>query len=342
VAAPTEASPASTPTSVISAAVVTERFTHSTHRFSIAYPADWQLLEQPTGVIFIQPENQVGYSVFFNDVSQSYSTEEMNQYLVTFVAQNFVKEGTDFQAISQESLPDGSVVAQFAARDPYLGLAINEIRVKQVETIIFISLVSASEAQWAVSETALQKLADTFTPLDTSSLKTTSEPSEEPVWELTGPASNTFGFIVPSDWETLYRDDSTVMVGLPAEAIRFEATTFAWDGVKPAPAAAQAAALAYLADNAAQYQNLESLAPTEFPLDSSTGATIDFLFTAEDETPMAGSVITAAHEGNLYRLVFTAPAQFYEGALQWFNPMYQSFRFLNPKEFIDEEEQDGG
>jgi hypothetical protein len=239
-------------------------------------------------------------------------------------------------------LPDESVVAQFAARDPYLGLAINEIRVKQVETIIFISLVSASEAQWAVSETALQKLADTFTPLDTSSLKTTSEPSEEPVWELTGPASNTFGFIVPSDWETLYRDDSTVTVGLPAEAIRFEATTFAWDGVKPAPAAAQAAALAYLADNAAQYQNLESLAPTEFPLDSSTGATIDFLFTAEDETPMAGSVITAAHEGNLYRLVFTAPAQFYEGALQWFNPMYQSFRFLNPKEFIDEEEQDGG
>lgn len=330
---PVEATPVITPTPVLSAETATERYTHSTGRFSIDFPTAWQVFEQPAGVIFIQPENQAGYSIFFNDVGQSYTTEALNQYLVTFVAQNFVDENSDFQAISQEQLDDGSVVAQFAARDAYLGPAINEIRVIQVETIIFIFLVSTSEAQWAVSAGPLQALADTFTALDTSPSEPVPGPSAEPVWELTGPASNRFGFVAPSDWETLYRDATTVVVGLPDENIRFEATTFDWDGVTTAAEAAQT----YLTNNADQYQALESLPVTDFPLDSSPGATIDFLYTAQDELPMAGSIITAAHEGRLYRLVFTAPAQYYEGALAWFNPMYQSFRFLEPEQLIDEE-----
>lgn len=330
---PVEATPASTPTPVLSASITTERYTHSTRRFSVDYPATWQPFEQPAGVIFIQPENQAGYSIFFNDVGQHYDTEALNQYLVTFVAQNFVDEEANFQAISQKHLDDGSVVAQFAAHDAYLGPAINEIRVIQVDTIIFIFLVSTSEAQWAVSAEPLQALADTFTPLDTSPIEPPPGPTAEPVWELTGPTSNRFGFVVPSDWETLYRDTSTVVVGLPDENIRFEATTFEWDGARSASESAQA----YLTDNAAQYQAIEGLPATEFPLDSSTGATIDFLYTGPDELPMAGSVITAAHEERMYRIVFTAPAQYYEGALAWFNPMYQSFRFLDPEDLVEEE-----
>jgi hypothetical protein len=47
---------------------------------------------------------------------------------------------------------------------------------------------------------------------------------------------------------------------------------------------------------------------------------------------MAGSVITAASEGQMYRIVFLAPAEYYQGALEWFNPMYKSFRILSPEE----------
>jgi hypothetical protein len=54
---------------------------------------------------------------------------------------------------------------------------------------------------------------------------------------------------------------------------------------------------------------------------------------------MAGSVITAAQEDHLYQIVFTAPAEYYAWALQWFNPMYQSFKMLSPEELLEEENQ---
>jgi hypothetical protein len=34
----------------------------------------------------------------------------------------------------------------------------------------------------------------------------------------------------------------------------------------------------------------------------------------------------------MYRVVFLAPAEYYQGALEWFNPMYKSFRILSPEE----------
>jgi hypothetical protein len=50
---------------------------------------------------------------------------------------------------------------------------------------------------------------------------------------------------------------------------------------------------------------------------------------------MAGSLITAVSEGQLYRITFLAPAEMYEGALQWFNPMYKSFTILPAEELIE-------
>ena len=83
-----------------------------------------------------------------------------------------------------------------------------------------------------------------------------------------------------------------------------------------------------------KYEDVENLPPAEFPLDTVTGATVDFLYTTAEDVAMAGSVITAAYDEQIFRVVFTAPAEFYGAALQWFNPMYQSFKILPADEMI--------
>jgi hypothetical protein len=119
----------------------------------------------------------------------------------------------------------------------------------------------------------------------------------------------------------------------------FTASKFSWPQIRLDPQAAEKAALAHLENLAAEYKNVQSLPPTEFPLHTATGTTIDFVYTTDDDVIMAGSVITAAHDGKMYKIVFTAPTDFYEPALEWFNPMYKSFRFLEPEEFLEELEK---
>ena len=221
-------------------------------------------------------------------------------------------------------------------RTPVLGLAINEIRIRQLDTIVFISLISATQEQWELSENKLQTLIDTFTPLDTSPVELQTA-EEAPVWVLTGPTSNQFGFFAPSDWETLSQNEHAVAIGQPDSDLRFEAQVSPWTGAKPALETAEAVALSYLTTLSETYKMVEHSPPAEFPLNAASGMTVDFLYFTEKEGQIAGSIITAAHEGQIYQIVFTAPVQAYEGALQWFNPMYQSFTFLAPEEFLDEE-----
>jgi hypothetical protein len=86
--------PPPTATPLISDQVLLNLYTHSSERFSISYPANWRYFEQPNGVVILEPGDQAGYSVIFSDAGETYSDEELNQYLVTFVAQNFVEEGS--------------------------------------------------------------------------------------------------------------------------------------------------------------------------------------------------------------------------------------------------------
>jgi hypothetical protein len=312
-------------------------YTHSTNRFSINYPENWQFFERSDGVVFVEPGDRAGYSVVINDVGQSYSEEELNQYLVTFVAENFAEKGSGFSAISQETKADGSVVAQFASRDPNLGQAINEVRVWQQDTIVFLLLISATEEQWQISHHKLQELADTITALDTSPFVTPSPTPEPPVWVLIGPTSNRFAFLYPSDWEILQQDETTVAVAMSGYDVTFEGSISDQAGSKEDPTgAAEKAALAHLDTLSKKVKEIENLPPTKFPLDTLTGITVDFLYTAQDGTEMAGSVITATGHDKIYRIVFTAPAEIYETALQWFNPMYQSFKVLPSEDIIIE------
>ena len=261
-------------------------FTHSSNRFSISYPENWQFFERPNGVVFIDPGDQAGYGVFFSDVGQVYSEQELNQYLVTFVSKNFVDKDTDFAPISQEQKADGSIVAQFSSVDPNLGQAMNEVRVTQKETIVFVLYLSATEEQWQVSQNQLHRLADTFTIIDTSlsqrqpPLATAPPTDEPPEWVLTGPTSSQFGFFYPSDWEILRQDETSVAVGMPESDLVFEASVSDAPKAKDNAEAAKKAAQKYVDSLTKDYKDVQNSAcrrvssltksPTELPLIFST------------------------------------------------------------------------
>ena len=326
---------AAAPTSVVPDQVPVSNYTHSTNRFSINYPNNWQFYEQPNGVIFVEPGDQAGYSVVFSDVGETYSAEELNRYLVTYVAQNFVDQASEFMAINQTTLADNSVVAQFATSDSKLGRVINEVRVKQQDTIVQLLLINATEVQWPVSQHKLEVLAESLTLLDSSPILQPTPTTEPPTWVLIGSTNQQFGFLYPSDWKVAQQAEDIVVVTMPEYGVSFEGSvTETATPPKDPAAAAEKAALTFVDTLATDYKNVQQLPPTEFPLDTVSGATIDFLYTSGDGTDMAGSVITATSEGKIYRVVFTAPADFYQTALQWFNPMYKSFKILNPADVL--------
>lgn len=328
----------SRPTSVVPEQVARSSYTHPTGRFSVAYPESWQPYEQPDGVIFIDPGSHAGYSVTFTEIEQTYSDQELNQYLVSFVARNFAGAGTNFKAISQEQKADGEVVAQFSSRDPFLGQAISEVRVQQKDNVIFVLLINAVEEQWDVSRQGLQQLLDTFTPLETGPAAAATPTEEPPAWTLIGPTNNKFGFLYSDAWEILNQDETSVAVGMAGTDVTFEAKVVDLPGAgEDATAAARDAALAYVENLGGEYENVQHLPPQEFPLDRLTGSTIDFLYTDKGGIDMAGSIITAVQAGELYQVIFLSPAETYQAALEWFNPMYKSFKILPQDQIVTPE-----
>ncbi len=322
-------------TSIISDQTAIKTYRHN--RFRIDHPEHWQVFERPDGVIFVEPNNQAGYSVVFSDVGTSYNEQELKQYLITFVAQNFANESSNFKAISQEHKPDGSVIAQFSSIDPNFGQAISQVRVLQKDTLVFVVYFNVAEEQWAISEKSLQTLSNTFQPLDSTPLSAIEPTDESPIWALIGPTEKTFGFLYADDWQILEQSQNLISVGQPENGMFFTVSRFAWPQARIDPKAAEKAALAHIETLSATYQAVQNLPPSEFPLHTESGATIDFIYTTEGENFIAGSVITAVHNGKMYKVVFTAPSDFYEAALQWFNPMYKSFKFLEPETFMKEE-----
>jgi hypothetical protein len=328
--------PDRTPTSVVSSASL-QSYTHTSNRFRLGYPATWKLVERPDGVILLEPTAKAGYSVVFSDVGKTFDAQELNQYLLTFVAQNFAGEGSNFQPIHQEQAADGTVTVEFGWSDPHLGPTISQLRLFQKDTIVFILHISTAKEQWQVSRKELERLSDTFTPLDTHPEPTVQPPEPPPSWALIGPESKEFGFFYASDWEVLEQSHNSVSVTLSSLGLTFTASNFSWPRVMEDTKAAEKAALAHLEMLRDSYDDVQHLPPGEFPLDTATGSTIDFIYTAGDGTSTAGSVITAAHKGKMHKIVFTAPAEVYDAALQWFNPMYKSFKFLSPDDTIFEE-----
>jgi len=332
--APTH-TPQNTPTPISIDPAAQISFTHSGHYFAVNYPDTWKPYEQPNGVIILSPDNQIGYTVVFNDVGTLYSPDELNQYLMSFIGQNFAAEGAEFKAISHQKNKDGSIVAQFFTTDPQLGETISQVHIQQNDTVVFLVYISAPAETWKPALDQLQPLLDTFTPLTATDSEQATPPPPE--WTLIGPSGKEFGFLVASDWDVLEQDKQLISVGLPENGMMFTASNFRWPGADNANAAREAA-LAHIEELQQQFTGLQHLPPVEFPLDTASGVTIDYIYTPDDGTTMAGSVITAVGNGKMHKIVLLAPTDFYEAALQWFNPMIKSFKFLSPGKGLPKDE----
>jgi hypothetical protein len=329
----TVASPTPVPSPEINIDAVTA-YTHASHRFRVDYPSTWNTFDQPNGVVVLEPTGRMGYSVFFRDVGRAYNQDELNQYLMGFIAQNFAGEAADFQAISQKLRGDGTIDAEFSTRDPKLGQTFNRIHARQKGNTVFLLYSTAPFKQWSVVQGQLQQLVDTFAPLDTAA----AGPAEAPEWRLIGPTSKEFAFLASSDWEVVEQTADTVTVKSPSGGMTFTATNFLWPGTQSNPVdAAQEAALKYVETLKKSNQQVQALPVTRFPLGEATGATIDFVYTTAEGQTMAGSVITGVGLGKMHQIVFTSPTDFYEAGLEWFNPMYQSFKFLSPEAGLPKE-----
>jgi hypothetical protein len=327
------AKPTETPVPVLNLTGTTT-FTHTSRLFAINHPNDWQIVERDNGVVVLSPANRMGLTVVFTNVGESYTSAELEQYLLGFVAQNFDQAGADFKALGLEQRTDGSIVADFSVQDSEFERMVNQVKVVQQDGVIFLVYASAPDTIWKSHPEPLQALVNSLVPLETTGVQENTP--EPPVWTLIGPDNREFGFLVSDDWQIINRSQNQVSVESPSGKMRFTASNFTWPDAVVNPRAAEDAALAHLAEITQIYTDVQHLPPAEFPLDTATGATIDFVYLDEKGETIAGSVVTGVENGKMYKIEFTAPTDFYDAALQWFNPMYRSFKFLSPELELDD------
>ncbi len=315
-----------------------QTITHSSGLFSVQHPTGWDAFEQPDGAIILEPGKQAGYTIVYSNAGESLTRDALQKFLFNFVATNFGGEQTNLQPLGLEKRADGSVVAQFSTTDPTLGPMVSQVKIFQSGNIIYLIYASATEPVWNSSQSQLRALGNTLQPLDAAAVGLPTPTAAPPEWTLIGPDNKSFGFLVASNWEITRLEDALVSVASPTSGMTFTASSFEWPATDTPQQAALEAATAHLLQVTGSFSNVQQLPPTEFPLDSAAGATIDYVYTDPDGQLVAGSVITGLGNGKMHQIVFTAPAEFYDAALEWFNTMYKSFKFLSPEEGLPPEE----
>ncbi|MDM8518982.1 hypothetical protein QUF64_02980, partial [Anaerolineales bacterium HSG6] len=324
--------PADQPTPIIADQIRFNQYTHPSNKFSIDYPDNWWLVDREDGVLFVEPGDEGGYSVYFDDVGEPYNRDRMRQYIAIFMAANLIDIGQGDEILEERTEADGTIVVQFESSDPSLGKAINELRAKQYDTVIYTVLVSTNEVQWRVSQKQLQTVIGSFTPLDTTPIVQAMPTDEPPVWVLVGPNNSNFGFFYPSNWEIIHQTEETISVGVPELSLTFSANQQLWPQADNQ--AVLEASQIYLDRLETQNKNLQYSNSVGFPLHELAGINIDFVYTDATDVTYAGSMISAADQGHIYQVIYTAPITDYRASLALFNPMYQSFKFLSPEELF--------
>ncbi len=318
------------PTSIVVEQVALREFVHPTSRFSINHPDNWRIVAQTDGVLLIEPSGNGGYSIFFADVQQTYSLGELRNYMLSFLLENLVDTPDNFVLLGENQTTAGQLTLQFESVDPQLGDTINELRAVQHDTIVYLLLISTTPTQWEISQSKLYRLLDSFRPLDTNPAPTPTP--VPPEWEVTGSLNAELAFLYPSDWQILTQTDNAVIVGMPDTDISFSGSNLPWSSTDSA-AATNAIAL-YLQALQDTYPTVEAQPLSEQTIQNLTGVGTQFVYTTEDGTVMQGAITAVYRQGKVYQMVFTAPADVYEVSLNWFVPMYNSFRILPAHDVI--------
>ena len=295
-------------------------FTHPSQQFAVSYPADWPLAEQPEGLIVADPTNQAGYSIFFSRAETALSTEELATLAMQFATENFGEEA-GFEVLSQTES-----TVRFRRLDPTFGPALAELSLRQEGEVIFFVLLSIVEAQWTQTAPALQSLAQTLS-IPQPVAATPAPVTGPPTWLVFAHPTERFAFLYPSNWE-LQESEAGAQSLWPDKRFTFTVTAVAPETLKADDDAAAALLNRQLAQLQETAFEFEARPIESYQTGLGSGYTVDYLYAGDDGLPMAGSIIVTQADARLYQITIAAPALVYEEALDWFNPMLQSFQLL--------------
>ena len=296
-------------------------YTHAaSRRFSIPYPNTWQYFEQPDGVIFIDPSNRAGYSVFF-----SQAETDLQTYALAFVEANF---GQDNET---EILSQTDRLIRFRNNDTNLGMALNELSFLQHGETVYLVLITVNEVEWDSTANTLRNLIGGLTFKDLPAATPSPTKSDEPpLWALYGHPSENFGFLYPDTW-SVSEADHAVEVTAVEYGYTFSVAVLAAETDEADIVDLEAYLQTQLDQLTEQHETFAALPITAYQAGQAEGYTVDYLYTDEAGIAFAGSIIATAIDDKLYHITLDAPAVLYDDALSWFNPMMQSFKILPPE-----------
>lgn len=272
-------------------------------------------------MVFVDLSGQVAYSILFRRVETTPDQDRLNRFARQFVAENFGDE-PNFTWLSDEA---GRL--RFKSLDPNIGSSINQVTFSHQETLVYLSMITALEEYWDEAEAWLQGFADTLVKSDPLSEQLPEVATDPPTWLLYTHPNEHFALLYPSNWQLTEHSQGLVITFVQSQ-YRLSIEAFE----EPLPEAATDTAYAFIQTQLeqleAEFTDLQHVPIQAYQQDQIGGYTTDYLYTNAEGVPIAGSIITTLVNNRLFHVAIIAPAQLYEDALLWFNPMMQSFQVL--------------
>lgn len=302
--------------------IPTQNYTPRSGQFSIDFPDNWRTFEQADRVLFVDPKGQAGYSVFTIQTETGLSSRELDEFAAQFVQSNFGQE-PDFEVLAQEG-----ETFRFKSIDATFGPSINEAAIRQQDQIAFITLLTVAEDKWDASAAALRELIGSL-QIHPQSSSPPATPTSPPMWELYTDPDLSIAFLYPNNWVITQTEQSAQAVW-PEYQMAFSVDVI----LSPGAGKASETLITYLNAQTqtlkTRFEDLQTLPPAEFQAGDMIGYTLDYLYTTgSDNGQIAGSIIALGVDDTIYRIAISSPAPVYPTALEWFNPMMQSFKILN-------------
>ena len=301
-----------------------QSYTQPDNQYTISFPANWQAVTQPNGgVVFIDPTNRAAYGVLFTPAEEPLSATDLADFLAQFVQSNF----GDDDGFNITRRTDATL--QFHSIDPNLGASTTEISATQFGQMLYITQITITDNLWAITTPALRDLAATLQVLQTVPAETPPTPTLEPTWLIYTNPQKGIIFPYPNNWK-ISEDNGMIQAEWDTTKLSFSVETSIFSSSEPETALQNTLQnrLDTLSDKFSDFQQSPI---TSYQSGDGTGFTADYSYTNTDGIPMAKSSFVLAQNGALYLITIAAPIATYETALDWFNPMMQNFKIVQPE-----------
>ena len=249
----------------------------------------------------------------------------LNAYTTDFVQSSFGAEA-NFAVLDETN-----GVLQFKSQHPDLGLSINEASFSHKGQTVFLTLLTVSQNLWSQAAPWLRNFAQTLIRSEYK-LAGTPIPDEPPKWQLYAHPTARFAFLYPDTWVITQIEQTTIVSDTETD-FTFRTELITPNKPRQPLDFAQNFIQHKLDELGDRYSDWEALPVEAYKTEGAIGYTSDFLYVAEGK-PIAGSIIVTEQDEGLVYITLTAPAEAYENALTWFNPMMQSFRLVPPDEVL--------